>query len=153
ERKRLAAQDELVMATSNQIREDFEVWHRDVLNQIGDLGEQSEEQFLQTIRVILRESARGRAHIDSQSLRVIELLDQRHPRMSTTPLYQERFRKFTGEYAGSVKNPTPFGGRDLELRCLTEWLFDKSAPSRLLLTAPAGRGKSALLVRWLDQLA
>jgi hypothetical protein len=46
----------------------------------------------------------------------------------------------------------PFGGRDSDLDHLDSWLIDESAPSRLLLTAPAGRGKSALLVHWIGSL-
>jgi hypothetical protein len=46
----------------------------------------------------------------------------------------------------------PFGGRDEDLALLDAWLDDETAPPRYLLTAPAGRGKSALLVRWLQHL-
>ena len=46
----------------------------------------------------------------------------------------------------------PFGGRDEDVALLDAWLDDETAPPRYLLTAPAGRGKSALLVRWLQHL-
>jgi hypothetical protein len=46
----------------------------------------------------------------------------------------------------------PFGGRDEDIALLDAWLDDDAAPPRYLLTAPAGRGKSALLVRWLQHL-
>src|SRR5215813_8582764 len=46
----------------------------------------------------------------------------------------------------------PFGGRDEDVALLDTWLEDETAPPRYLLTAPAGRGKSALLVRWLQHL-
>ena len=46
----------------------------------------------------------------------------------------------------------PFGGRDEDIALLDAWLDDETAPPRYLLTAPAGRGKSALLVRWLQHL-
>ena len=46
----------------------------------------------------------------------------------------------------------PFGGRDVELGQLHAWLDDANANPYLLWVAPAGRGKSALLVEWLEQL-
>ena len=46
----------------------------------------------------------------------------------------------------------PFGGRDKDIALLDAWLNDETAPPRYLLTAPAGRGKSALLVHWLQLL-
>ena len=46
----------------------------------------------------------------------------------------------------------PFGGRDLELACLTRWLDDDGQSARLVLVAPAGRGKSALLIHWVRSL-
>jgi ATP/maltotriose-dependent transcriptional regulator MalT len=46
----------------------------------------------------------------------------------------------------------PFGGRDTMLDRLDHWLENPGGAQRLLLWAPAGRGKSALVVRWLDRL-
>jgi hypothetical protein len=46
----------------------------------------------------------------------------------------------------------PFGGRDEDIALLDAWLDKETAPPRYLLTAPAGRGKSALLMRWLQHL-
>ena len=54
--------------------------------------------------------------------------------------------------ARSRVSPVPFGGRDAELRHLDEWLLDPQISPRMLVTAPAGRGKSALLVRWMKNL-
>jgi len=65
---------------------------------------------------------------------------------------QSRTQAFTDEYLVSETGPVPFGGRDDELRRLDEWLFDPQSPPRMLVTAPAGRGKSALLVRWMKNL-
>jgi hypothetical protein len=66
--------------------------------------------------------------------------------------FQARTRAFTDEYLFSETGPVPFGGRDDELRVLDEWLENPQSPSRMLITAPAGRGKSALLVRWMKNL-
>jgi hypothetical protein len=46
----------------------------------------------------------------------------------------------------------PFGGRDAELLGLDRWLDDERVHPVLLWVAPAGRGKSALLVEWLERL-
>lgn len=67
-------------------------------------------------------------------------------------IFQTRTRAFTDEYLASETGPVPFGGRDQELSRLDEWLFNPKTPPRMLVTAPAGRGKSALLVRWLKNL-
>ena len=67
-------------------------------------------------------------------------------------IFQTRTRAFTEEYLVSETGPVPFGGRDDELRRLDAWLFDPQSPPRMLVTAPAGRGKSALLVRWMKNL-
>ncbi|MGD9212937.1 MAG: hypothetical protein PVI90_19285, partial [Desulfobacteraceae bacterium] len=61
--------------------------------------------------------------------------------------YRTRARKFFRNYLGTDDIPKPFGGRNKEFALLNRWLEDKSS-DRLLLTAPAGRGKSMLLVRW-----
>ncbi len=66
--------------------------------------------------------------------------------------YATKIENFIHAYLGTPQEPVPFGGRDAALRSLNTWLEDPNAPPRLLLTAPAGRGKSALLVRWLAAL-
>lgn len=45
-----------------------------------------------------------------------------------------------------------FGGRDAECKRLDTWLFDADAPSRMLISGPTARGKSALLVHWTERL-
>ncbi len=62
--------------------------------------------------------------------------------------YSAYVKRFIEEYLGTEERPVPFGGREAELRTLSAWLEDPDAPPCFLLTAPAGRGKSALLVRW-----
>jgi NACHT domain-containing protein len=46
----------------------------------------------------------------------------------------------------------PFGGREPDLQILDNWLEDSTAAPRFVVTAPAGRGKSALIVHWLERL-
>ena len=67
-------------------------------------------------------------------------------------IFQAQIRAFTDEYLVSEAGPVPFGGRDDELRHLDEWLLDPQSAPRMLVTAPAGRGKSALVVRWMKNL-
>jgi hypothetical protein len=62
----------------------------------------------------------------------------------------QRIQNFLKVYLGDKDYPVPFGGRDTALRTLDDWLAGTTP--YLLLAAPAGRGKSALLVRWLDGL-
>jgi hypothetical protein len=63
-----------------------------------------------------------------------------------------RFRDFCVEYLGLSDRPKPFGGRLHEIEILNEWVRESGIARKLLLVAPAGRGKSALLVHWLRQL-
>jgi len=62
------------------------------------------------------------------------------------------------DYAVRIENfiknlsESPFWGREENLRTLDNWLNSPSAQPYLFLAAPAGRGKSALLVRWLIRL-
>ncbi|MCB1956123.1 MAG: DUF4062 domain-containing protein [Rhodocyclaceae bacterium] len=67
--------------------------------------------------------------------------------------YFARVRSFVAEYAGSEGRSVPFGGREAELASLDRWLDDPAAPPCLLVSASAGRGKSALLVHWSRALA
>jgi hypothetical protein len=66
--------------------------------------------------------------------------------------FRRTTKAFLDEYLVSETGEVPFGGRDGELRRLDAWLFDPKAASRMLVTAPAGRGKSALLVHWMKSL-
>jgi hypothetical protein len=66
--------------------------------------------------------------------------------------YAARIQNFLTEYLGTPERPVPFGGRDADLAHLDAWLDDPHAAPYLLLAAPAGRGKSALLVRWVQRL-
>jgi Domain of unknown function (DUF4062) len=59
-----------------------------------------------------------------------------------------RIQNFIDEYVGTATSPIAFGGRQEELKALDDWFQDRRAPSYALLAAEAGRGKSALLVRW-----
>jgi hypothetical protein len=67
-------------------------------------------------------------------------------------VYASRIKNFLFAYLGKPENPVPFGGREAEMNDLNDWLADPAAPPYLLLAAPAGRGKSALLARWLQQV-
>jgi hypothetical protein len=67
-------------------------------------------------------------------------------------IFQTRTRAFLDEYLVSETGPVPFGGREVELERLDTWLRAPDTPPRMLVTAPAGRGKSALLVQWMRTL-
>lgn len=66
--------------------------------------------------------------------------------------YGARLSNFLTEYLGTNSKPVPFGGRDGDLDQLSNWLNDRKTSPYLLLAAPAGRGKSALLTRWVKSL-
>jgi hypothetical protein len=61
----------------------------------------------------------------------------------------ESVRRFMSHYIGDGDHRVPFCGRDDELARLDAWLADKKEHRPFFVTGPAGRGKSALLVRWL----
>lgn len=65
--------------------------------------------------------------------------------------YAFRVKYFLEEYLGHSDSPVPFGGRERELRALDDWI-KAGRESFALMVAPAGQGKSALLVRWAAQL-
>ena len=60
--------------------------------------------------------------------------------------------QFLRYYIGDSKDPAAFGGRQESLEELDRWLADSETPN-LLVTAPAGRGKSALLAHWTLEVA
>jgi hypothetical protein len=66
--------------------------------------------------------------------------------------YDARIRRFVAEYLGDAQHPIAFGGRDRDLKRLDRWLDDDSLPPYALLAGSAGRGKSALLVRWVQRV-
>lgn len=57
---------------------------------------------------------------------------------------------FLTAYLGTASEPVSFGGRGRELAALDAWLASPS--QRALLVRPAGRGKSALVTRWVTSL-
>lgn len=69
------------------------------------------------------------------------------------PGFADAIVAFLQEHLGDESRPTPFVGREADITALNAWLTDKTAADRLLITAPAGRGKSALLAHWVKQLS
>jgi hypothetical protein len=59
---------------------------------------------------------------------------------------------FRASYLYSSDHSVVFGGRQHHIVQLNEWLIDENLSRRMLITGPTGRGKSALLVRWIEQL-
>jgi hypothetical protein len=90
-------------------------------------------------------NARLSEYLPLDPLRLHEIVRER-PRP-----FASAIENFISYYLGSPSEPEPFGGRDQALAALTGWLDGPGEPY-LLLTAPAGRGKSALLVHWIDRL-
>ena len=67
--------------------------------------------------------------------------------------YSARIQNFLIEYLGVPHRTIPFGGREADIDFLNAWITSSQISPYLLLAAPAGRGKSALLVHWLSRLA
>ena len=78
---------------------------------------------------------------------MVEIKDPLQTVRHYQPTYATRIENFITYYFSK-----PFGGRDEELAMPERWRTE-GAEQRLLLAAPAGRGKSALLVHWQYQLA
>ncbi len=95
---------------------------------------------------ILREA------LDTEPTLTTFTITPRRASLGIAGIFQARTQAFLKEYLVSETGPVPFGGRDEELHRLDAWLFDPKAPPRMLVTAPAGRGKSALLVQWMKNL-
>lgn len=66
--------------------------------------------------------------------------------------YSTRIENFFIEYLGTPHHPTPFGGRQNELKALDDWLMNPEASPYTLIAAEAGTGKSTLLIRWAQSL-
>ena len=67
-------------------------------------------------------------------------------------LFRNGIENFLNDYLGTDEKPEPFGGRADKIAEFNAWLVDTDANPRRLLVTPAGRGKSAFLVRWIDQV-
>ena len=93
-----------------------------------------------------------RAALGAEPQLVTFELQPRRRDLGIAQIVRLKTRNFEEEYLASETSPIPFGGRDLELRRLDEWLLDPGRAPRMLVTAPAGRGKSALLVQWMKNL-
>jgi len=63
----------------------------------------------------------------------------------------DNYKVFIRDFCEDYKNIL-FVGRKKVIDTLNDWLNDPAAPPYLLLVAPAGRGKSALLARWQEEL-
>jgi hypothetical protein len=76
------------------------------------------------------------------------------PAGAAASLFADKVEAFREEYLVNDQpdRSVPFGGRNDDLRRLDRWLADAGSPPRFLLSGPAGRGKSALLVRWIKSL-
>lgn len=61
------------------------------------------------------------------------------------PSIRPRIERFVHDYLGTPEQPMPFGGRTESLAELMDWLADTTARPFMLLVAPTGAGKSALL--------
>jgi hypothetical protein len=94
----------------------------------------------------------GRVQADSPPQQVRRQPRPSHPDFGIARAFRRVTRAFLDEYLVSETGSVPFGGRDSELKCLDDWLSDPKAAPRMLVTAPAGRGKSALLVQWMKSL-
>ncbi len=95
---------------------------------------------------------------DDIASKLLPALSAQHPRhFSGASIYSLGARQFDAYYLEGRtldgKNvPAPFGGRQREIEHLDRWLDDPARDPRLLVSAPAGRGKSALLAQWMKAL-
>ena len=70
---------------------------------------------------------------------------------AAAPAIEARIRNFMAHYlVAEDAKPVPFGGRQAQFRELENWL-DGGREQYYVLTAPAGTGKSALIVRFIDR--
>jgi hypothetical protein len=95
---------------------------------------------------------------DDIGSKLLPALSAQHPRhFSGASLYSLGARQFDAYYLeGRTLDgkdvPAPFGGRRREMEHLDRWLDDPARDPRLLVSSPAGRGKSALLAQWMKAL-
>jgi hypothetical protein len=66
--------------------------------------------------------------------------------------HKRQLSDYLDEYLGKGEVKIPFGGRQSELSELFSWLEDNKRKSYYLLASPSGRGKSALITRWISNI-
>jgi hypothetical protein len=96
----------------------------------------------------MHEEYRVTEHVDFQT--IVNTFTQGLRELPTD--YVSRVKNFLAEYLGTIHHPVPFGGRVRDFEQLNAWLSTTQATPYMLLAAPAGRGKSALLLRWCQKL-
>jgi hypothetical protein len=96
----------------------------------------------------MHEEYRVTEHVDFQT--IVNTFTQGLRELPTD--YVSRVKNFLAEYLGTLHHPVPFGGRVRDFEQLNAWLSTTQATPYMLLAAPAGRGKSALLLRWCQKL-
>jgi hypothetical protein len=101
-------------------------------------------QVTEEVKRYWLDASRARSKIISQGLSATAGRPRALP-------FASAIERFIADYRGS-HGEVPFGGRRLQLDELSAWLDDPALPYALV-AAPAGRGKSAFLVRWLEELA
>ncbi|MBS0242665.1 MAG: NACHT domain-containing protein, partial [Proteobacteria bacterium] len=97
----------------------------------------------------------GPDDIASKLLPALAAQNQQH--FSGASIYSLGARQFDDYYLkgrtlDGKEVPAPFGGRQREMAHLDRWLDDPTRDHRLLVSSPAGRGKSALLAKWMQAL-
>jgi hypothetical protein len=109
--------------------------------------------FSETLpQAIRREAARAQSALFNRL--VVAQLDRILNALAPAVLsdFRASIKNFISSYLGTPQDPKPFGGREAVLRELSDWL-DEGGQPYLVLAAEAGRGKTALLVRWSERLA
>lgn len=92
-------------------------------------------------------------NVSNSSLNVILKSSSHNSSPESIPLaHRAKIIRFVDYYMGTKTTPVPFGGRAQQLKDLTTWLDSPDSSSQLFVYGPAGRGKTALLVRWMAGL-
>jgi hypothetical protein len=73
--------------------------------------------------------------------------------LSAVPLsIRVKMSRFFNFYVAE-NDVVPFGGRSSEIRDLNSWLSRDAQQHYLIISAPAGRGKTALILEWMKELS
>ncbi|MDB2386107.1 SMEK domain-containing protein [Shewanella sp.] len=97
--------------------------------------------------------------LDDENLNIVyeyflEQFDRIHIITRRVPSdYKMRIKRFRDSYLDNSAKNVFFGGRKTEIDSLNNWLIDDNSPKNFLITSPAGRGKTALLLHWLENIS